>query len=227
MIIENNMRIYQCVFPYLAKRKIPFLFTSSYLQAQVFYFLIKWIIKPTAYGAVKRLGERWVESLKIGRSVRLWNVYGVEPMGPRSHVITDWITQCLTNGEIRAHTNGKEARQFLHVSDCAAAFVKLMLMWNMLPPSVDLSGGVWTRISDLASIIAKFSPVNCTVILSERKAVARARLDPRLDLTFHREWRPLLDINEGIKLFVTQCLHSGIAYDDGNKELHLANEKDL
>ena len=34
-IIENNLKIYQVVFPYLARRKIPFLFTSSYLQAQV------------------------------------------------------------------------------------------------------------------------------------------------------------------------------------------------
>jgi len=66
-IIESNLLIYQTVFPYFARRRIPFAFTSSSLQAQ-----------PTAYGAVKRLGERWVDSFGaggIGRSVRLWNVY--------------------------------------------------------------------------------------------------------------------------------------------------------
>jgi hypothetical protein len=34
-IIDSNLRIYQTVFPYLARRRIPFVFTSSSLQAQV------------------------------------------------------------------------------------------------------------------------------------------------------------------------------------------------
>ena len=86
-IIESNLLIYQTVFPYFSRRKIPFLFTSSSLQAQ-----------PTAYGAIKRLGERWVDSSNgLGRSVRLWNVYGDEPIGVRSHVLTDWVSQVGPN----------------------------------------------------------------------------------------------------------------------------------
>ena len=33
-IIESNIKMYQVVFPWLAARKIPFTFTSSYLQVR-------------------------------------------------------------------------------------------------------------------------------------------------------------------------------------------------
>jgi len=56
-----------------------------------------------------------------GRMVRLWNIYGPEKLGPRSHVLTDWINACLTRREIVSMTDGLEARQFLHVDDTANA----------------------------------------------------------------------------------------------------------
>jgi len=44
--------IWQNVFPWLAEHAIPFVFTSSYLQAQ-----------PTSYGSIKRLGESWINTV--------------------------------------------------------------------------------------------------------------------------------------------------------------------
>lgn len=146
-IIEHNMRIYQTVFPFLVRRRIPFAFTSSSLQAQVgINSSNHWLItnfdscasfvhsslptlhpnpqlhtsppspptpfQPTAYGGVKRLGERWVESLGgLGRSVRLWNIYGAEPIGVRSHVLSDWVAHCARDARVQAVTDGYEARQ--------------------------------------------------------------------------------------------------------------------
>jgi len=50
----------------------------------------------TGYGTIKRLGERWIHALEHGRIARIWNAYGMEPVGLRSHVIADWVRQfCL------------------------------------------------------------------------------------------------------------------------------------
>jgi nucleoside-diphosphate-sugar epimerase len=122
-IVESNVAIYQTVLPWLRARNIRFLFTSSYLQHQ-----------HTAYGSVKRLGEAWLAALgdaaatgddtgggggggnsQLGKSVRLFNVYGPEPVGTKSHVITDWVDACIHTGDVRARTDGLEHRQFVHV----------------------------------------------------------------------------------------------------------------
>jgi hypothetical protein len=34
------------------------------------------VLEPDAYGTMKRAGEAWVKALKLGKIVRLWNVYG-------------------------------------------------------------------------------------------------------------------------------------------------------
>ena len=158
----------------------------------------------------------------------MWNVYGIEPTGLRSHVITDWVSQCLFGErEIKALTDGTEARQFLHVSDCAAAFIKMMTMWPTLPPSTDLSSGIWTRLIDLAEIISASSPEPCKISFANTKAIARARLLPKLVLIFHQEWKTLLEMSEGITLVVSQCLDQGITVDDRDKETYSDKDKDL
>lgn len=70
-IIESNVKIYQTVFPYLAERKIPFIFSSSYLQFLVRECVLRVLahllivcpistLQQTSYGSVKRLGEAWI-----------------------------------------------------------------------------------------------------------------------------------------------------------------------
>lgn len=146
----------------------------------------------------------------------------------RSHVITDWVAQCLYgNREIKALTDGTEARQFLHVSDCANAFITMMLSWPTLPASTDLSSGIWTRLIDLAEIIASAAPEPCSINFAPTKAVARARLTPKLVLNFHKEWKPLLDMKEGVKLVVSQALDRGITEDDRDNEDPYTADKDL
>ena len=124
-IIDSNLRIYQEVLPYLERRGIPFVFTSSYLHGT-----------ENSYGVVKRLGEQWVRNLGgLGKTLRLWNVYGAETLGPKSHVLSDWAAQCAAGGRARSRTDGREERQFVHVEDTAAALGTAMLLFGPLPSS--------------------------------------------------------------------------------------------
>jgi nucleoside-diphosphate-sugar epimerase len=112
-IIESNIKMYQVVFPWLAAHKIPFVFTSSYLQGTA-----------NPYGVIKRLGEQWIHNLGgegegLGKTLRLWNVYGSENVGLKSHVLSDWSEQCVRRGFVTARSNGHEIRQFIHAQDVA------------------------------------------------------------------------------------------------------------
>jgi len=189
-IIQNNIQMYQTVFPWLAKRRIPFVFTSSYLQSQA-----------TSYGSIKRLGEGWIKAIGFGKSVRLWNIYGVEKPGIKSHVLTDWVTSCLLDGRIECRTDGTEARQFLHASDCAAALGTLMREYDgslRALDLVDLSFDKWTTLQNVARLVSQLSPRKCDATFSSVKAVARARFAPDTSSALYQLWQPQIGFEEGV-----------------------------
>lgn len=187
-IIENNLAIYRTVFSWLKDRpRVGFLFTSSYLQ-----------FADTSYGTIKRLGERYIDAMSHGKSVRLWNVYGYEPIGIRSHVLGDWISECLHHQEIHCRTDGTEARQFVHVRDAADAMGIMMDSYADLETVTDLSSGLWTPIENLALTVAQAAPHACPIFLSSRRSTARDMLAPRLQGALHHQWEPKIKLTDGI-----------------------------
>ena len=91
----------------------PFLFATSQLAGQ-----------PNGYGLTKLMAETWTRQLG-GAVARLWNVYGWESPGIRSHVVTDLVLSGLQSGEIRLRTTGRERRRLLYKQDCAEALIRL------------------------------------------------------------------------------------------------------
>ena len=169
-IINSNLRIYQTVFPWLTERRIPFIFTSSYLKGT-----------ENTYGAVKRLGEVWIHSLGgLGKILRLWNVYGAEQVGLKSHVLSDWARQCAQNGSASSLTDGLEERQFVHVNDTASACGMGMELHEELDMVSDVSSGEWVDMHSVAAVLASASDGVCSVSFAERPAGYRARLSAQL-----------------------------------------------
>jgi len=155
-IITSNILMYQVLFPWFKEHNIPFIFTSTSLQSE-----------NSPYGSVKRIGEQWINSMGIGKSVRLWNVFGEEKIGIKSRVISDWIVACLENGQIKSLTDGNEQRQFMFTRDCAAGLVKMMEIYEELDSVTDLSSFEWITMRDLSQKITTLSPVQCDAIFSE------------------------------------------------------------
>ncbi len=139
--LDWNLKLLLNVMPQLHDRGTPFLFVSSQLAGE----------NDTVYGVVKRLGEVWTQLLH-GARVRLWNVYGVlEEPTERSHVISDFVWQALTTGEIRLLTTGQERRQFVHIDDVCAAFREACA--RQLPDIYDVSSFEWIRVIEIAEMI--------------------------------------------------------------------------
>ena len=201
-IIESNIRMYQVVFPWLAARKIPFVFTSSYLQGTA-----------NPYGVIKRLGEQWIHNLGaeeagLGRTLRLWNVYGAENVGLKSHVLSDWSEQCVRQGYATARTDGREERQFIHAIDVAAALGAAMLHHASLPLESDVSTGIWNDMHVLAGDLLDASKdalgAPCEVRFSSAPAGYRERLSPVFEGHLHRVWKTNITLKMGCKLLLEE-----------------------
>jgi nucleoside-diphosphate-sugar epimerase len=193
-IIDSNIRIYQTVFPWLTKRRIPFIFTSSYLQGT-----------ENSYGAIKRLGEVWIHSLGgLGKILRLWNVYGPEQVGLKSHVLSDWAHQCSKNDTAQSLTDGREERQFVHVNDTAAACGVGMQHHEELDMVSDVSSGEWVTMRQVGALLERASSSSCTVSFSERVAGYRARLSAELTGRLHARWAATVGLEAGCRALLDE-----------------------
>src|SRR5581483_6324294 len=76
---KNNCELSVRIFDCIAQTGKPFLFVTSQLAGQT-----------NAYGLTKLMAEYWASQLG-GKVARLWNVYGWEIPGIKTHVISDLV----------------------------------------------------------------------------------------------------------------------------------------
>ena len=193
-IHDNNIRITNNVFNWIKKKQVRFCFASSSL-----------VDDNSTYGIVKRIGEeKAFEMADLGRVVRLWNVYGFEYPGPKSHAIPDFVFQCLMDRHLQLLTNGEEKRQFMHIDDVSNALIAVMEHFEETPRDVDISDGTWTSMADIAREVVKQLP-DCVLNLSSEVAVSRTFREANLTSDWHKKWlQPKINISEGIADVVTK-----------------------
>lgn len=183
--LDWNLKLMLNVMPQLRKADIPFLFVSSQLAEEY----------DTVYGVTKRLGEVWTHLLPRGVRVRLWNVYGgVEEPSERSHVVSDFVFQALTTGEIRMLTTGEERRQFIHVEDASTAFH--IALSKGVSGVYDVSSFEWVCVRDVAEIIAAQTGAKLvpgTVVGSTPITPMKGRVPG---------WFPRVDLENGLQKLV-------------------------
>lgn len=184
--INNNLKIVTNVFEQLYIYQKPFIFASSQLVNNL----------SLNYGLIKLMGEKLTKSLG-GVPIRIWNVYGKEDVSEKSHLVTDLVFQAKSVGRIRLLTNGKEQRQFVHISDCCEAFFKIVENYSELSkvPYIDLTSFEWMSVLDVAKIVQELT--NCELSISTEEGLNYGHQDPnKLILDY---WIPKTTIVDGIK----------------------------
>jgi nucleoside-diphosphate-sugar epimerase len=184
--MNRNCAIMANTFSLLAGKK--FVFASSQMQNMM----------DNAYGVLKCLGEHYTQNTG-GLSMRFWNVYGNEPVGEKSHVIPDFIHQAKTEGRIHMLTDGEEERQFLYTTDCSKCLEAIMNNYDEIlatgRTSVDVTNHVWTKIKDVAEIIAPGQ-----VVAKEGKKDATQTIRNEPDDFILKYWKPEITLEQGIKI---------------------------
>jgi len=209
-IIANNIKIYQNVFDYISRHAIPFLFSSSSLVAD-----------PESYGTMKRLGESWIKAMGMGKIARLWNIYNVERITYKSHVLADWGSSCVNRDRIDSMTDGWESRQFLHAEDCASAMGMMMEHYDEIELVTDVTSNQWVTMREVAQLFERYGESHgrpCPVSFSSRPAPPRALLQAKMDVPFHqRWWQPSVSLEEGVSRLFT--------YYEAERKMRLSQEQ--
>lgn len=191
--INDNMLIMLNTFSYLKKCNKPFVFVSSQMAN----------IIQSSYGNLKLVGEKYTQSLS-GLVVRLWNSYGYEPIGEKSHVIVDLINQAKEKGSIKLITTGSEYRQFLYTRDCCEALYFLSKNYSNIPreKNLHITSFKWTTIIELAEIIS--CDMNCKWEVGTKKDriqnLPGERIEP--DSYILNYWEPKTSLEEGIRCII-------------------------
>ncbi len=191
-LILNNTRMMDTVFTLLQKYNKKFIFASSQMAS----------MGHSPYGACKLLGEHYTEILG-GKTVKFWNVYGVEHDEEKFHVITDFIKKARNTGIIQMLTDGEEERQFLFADDCSECLYKLSLCYDTIDMSTQLhiTSFHWTKIKEVAEIVASLLPG--TKIIPGKvsdKVQNGIKNEPKGDILNY--WQPKTSIRDGIERIV-------------------------
>ena len=173
---KNNAELSLRVFDALARTKKPFLFATSQLAGL-----------PNAYGTTKLMGWHWTLNLG-GKVARLWNVYGWEHPGNKSHVITDLVLSGL-RGQVQCMTSGEEKRLFLYKTDCVSA---LMELFDSPLQTAEIAGPKWLTIREVAEEVA--AQLKVGVALGNSKG-SEVPVDP---VELLPNWRPQISLSEGL-----------------------------
>jgi len=188
--LQWNHALLSNVVPQLSG--IPYLFVSSQLAEDC----------DTVYGVLKRLGEVWTTLSYRGVTMRLWNVYGSpEELTVRSHVVSDFVRQALSTGEIRMLTTGEEKRRFIHISDACRAFH--MAFENGARGTFDVSSSDWVSVLEIAKIIS--GETGCRVIPGRQPGSTHV-MSNRGTLP---GWAARIQLREGLRRLIGQMRDQG------------------
>jgi len=191
--IQNNVEIMANTFKLLQKGENPFIFASSQM-AEMNY---------SNYGILKLLGEKYTNSIATGKFVRFWNVYGIENVEEKFHVISDFINMARRNNLISMRTDGEESRDFLHIDDCSDALIHIMENFNSIQKSFPLhiASFKYTKIIEIANIIA--GQLNAKIMRGEKvdNVQLNAMKDPNPAIL--EFWKPKIDLNQGITSIIS------------------------
>lgn len=185
--IDNNVKIMDNVFSVLKETPRPFIFASSQMSNMSY----------SPYGVLKAIGEQYTKVLG-GRTVKFWNVYGIEHDLEKSHVITDFILKARDTGIISMLTTGQEEREFLYADDCSEALITLMEKFDEIPEEAPLhiTSFESTKIIEVARIIADRFDARVEASSNVDSVQLDKRNEP--DKFILNYWQPVTSIKAGI-----------------------------
>ena len=192
--IQNNLKIITNTFEILKNQNKPFIFASSQM-ANMSY---------SSYGLTKSVGEK-ITSVLGGLTVKFWNVYGVEHDPEKTHVVTDFINKAKHTGVINMLTDGTEARQMLHATDCSECLYILSNKYLELPRDQEyhITSFEWTNMLDIANMIAGHFP-GTIVQPAQTKDMIQKDKRNEADNSILNYWQPKISLSEGIKNIISE-----------------------
>jgi GDP-D-mannose 3',5'-epimerase len=157
------------------------------------------------YGWSKLMGEielGWMKDVNISIA-RLFNIYGInEPVGEHAHVVADLICKAIRYPEepFIVQGDGTQSRDFLYVTDCVDALVKLEEKASSPPVTVNVGSDRTVTIGTLAERIVSISGKDIEIIYDATKPMGPlSRTADTKKAKALLGWTPKIDLDEGLR----------------------------
>jgi len=173
------------------------------------------------YGWAKLMGELelgWMKDIEIGIA-RIFNIFGEnEPIGERAHVIVDLSSKAILypKEDFIVRGDGKQSRDFLYVSDCMDALLRLEQKISNLhesqsnlhesqsnlhesPLIINIGSGEAVSIGTIAEKVVKLSGKDIKIAYDSARSVGP--ISRTADITRAKtllRWEPRISLDEGL-----------------------------
>ena len=152
------------------------------------------------YGATKVAGEAYTNAYQTSEmttaSVRPFNVYGPGQNKPYAGVITHFIDAVKAEIPLTIFCDGLQTRDFVHVTDVAAAIDQLILA--RAPGTYNLGTGISTSISSLAETVRKSWNSNVKIQYAKSRHGDIKHSVANIDRLRAIGWTPKIPLSTGI-----------------------------
>jgi UDP-glucuronate decarboxylase len=140
--------------------------------------------------------------------VRIFNTYGPRMHPNDGRVVSNFIIQALTGGDITVYGDGRQTRSFCYCDDLVDGLVRLMATGEDVTGPINLGNPSEITICDLAEKILELTGSRSRIV-----SMDLPRDDPRQrcpDITKARallEWEPKVPLEDGLKETVAYFRH--------------------
>lgn len=139
------------------------------------------VSKIAAEYYVRTIGDLWgIETV----SLRVFNAYGPGQHLPASHppVIPYFLRQAVRNGTLVVHSEGKQTRDYVYVSDVVRCMVAASTAPNVNGLVINVGSGTETSVRELVRMVLEVSDSQAEVIYNPRNDPGVSRMCADLSL---------------------------------------------
>lgn len=178
-------------------------------QAESYWGNVNPIGIRSCYDEGKRCAETFFmdyhrkENLRI-KIVRIFNTYGPGMLPYDGRVISNFILQALQNEDITIYGDGTQTRSFQYVDDLIEGLIKVMATEDDFVGPVNLGNPCEFSIKELAELIIKHTQSISKIVFRSLPEDDPRQRKPDITLAETKlNWRPSVELNEGLSKMIT------------------------
>jgi len=131
---------------------------------------------------------------------RIFNTYGPNMNECDGRVVSNFITQALTNKDITIYGDGTQTRSFCYVDDLIDGIIKMMNSNNDITGPINLGNPNEFTIKELAEIVIEMTNSKSKIVYKELQQDDPKQRQPDITKAKNKlDWQPKIELREGLK----------------------------
>ena len=131
--------------------------------------------------------------------VRIFNTYGPKMQINDGRVVSNFIVQALTGGDITIYGNGNQTRSFCYIDDLIDGLIKMMDTNHSITGPINVGNPSEISINDLANKILKLTNSKSKIVMKPLPSDDPINRQPNISkATQLLNWNPTIHLTKGL-----------------------------